>query len=101
MTLTVFVEQLDEHTYRAETSQPIALSAQGGSREEALSQLRALAERKMASGDFVRLEVGGLESASPWSRFAGVWKDHPELEEFRQNVAEYRRQIDEEEPASA
>jgi acyl-CoA reductase-like NAD-dependent aldehyde dehydrogenase len=41
MQVTVFVEQLDEQTYRAETAQPIALVTEGRTRDEAIEQLRA------------------------------------------------------------
>ena len=29
-----------------------------------------------------------------WMKFAGVWKDHPEFDQFQQNVADYRQSLD-------
>ena len=34
MQVTVFIERLDEHTYRAETAQPVALVTEGRRRDE-------------------------------------------------------------------
>jgi len=44
MQVTVFVERLDEQTYRAVTAQPITLVAEGRTRDEALERLRVLAQ---------------------------------------------------------
>lgn len=39
MQLTVLVERIDDHTYRAETAQPVSLATEGHTREEALERL--------------------------------------------------------------
>ena len=44
MQMTVFVERLDEHTYRAETAQPVALVTEGRTRDEAIERLPVLAQ---------------------------------------------------------
>ncbi len=33
-------------------------------------------------------------SGHPWMKFEGVWKDHPEFDQFQQNVADYRQSLD-------
>jgi predicted RNase H-like HicB family nuclease len=57
MQVTVFVEQLDEQTYRAETAQPIALVTEGRTRDEAIERLRVLARKRLTAGEMVRLEI--------------------------------------------
>jgi hypothetical protein len=94
--LTVFVEQIDPKKFRAETSQPFALSTEGSSREEAIERMRELAQERLAAGEMVQIEVPGSVESSSWSRFAGIWKDHPDMEEYRRSIAEYRRRVDEE-----
>jgi predicted RNase H-like HicB family nuclease len=95
MNLTILVEQLDSDKFRAETSQPVSLTTEGSSREEAIQRLRELAERRLQGGELVRVEIKGNNQLSPWTRFAGVWKNHPEFDQYVENVAEYRRQVDE------
>ena len=53
MQVTVFVEQLDEQTYRAETTQPITLVTEGRTRDEAIEQLRVLAQQRLTEGEMV------------------------------------------------
>jgi len=93
--LTVFVEQIDPQKFRAETSQPVTLSTEGSSREEAIQRMRDLAQRRLAAGEMVQIDVPGLAESSPWSRFAGIWENHPDIDEYRNNIAEYRQQVDE------
>ena len=98
MNLTVFVEQIDPRKFRAETTQPVALSTEGSSREEAIERMRDLAQQRLAAGEMVQIEVPGLAESSPWSRFAGIWRDHPDMDEYRESIAEYREQVDEDQP---
>jgi hypothetical protein len=93
--VTVFVEQIEPQRFRAETSQPVALSTEGSSPEEAIQRLRDLAQKRLAAGEIVRIEIPGLVESSPWTRFAGIWRDHPDIDEYGENIAEYRRRVDE------
>ena len=94
MIVNAFVEQLEEKRYRVSISQPVALSAEGGSREEAIEQLRQLAGKRMAAGEVVPIDLPGTQRQDPWLDAAGVWKDHPDMDEYLENIAEYRRQVD-------
>ena len=55
MQVTVFVEQLDEQTFRAETAQPLVLVTEGRTREEAIEQLRIMAQRRLTTGEIVHV----------------------------------------------
>jgi hypothetical protein len=95
MQLTVLVERIDEQTYRAETAQPVSMTTEGRTRDEALARLLKLAQRRLATGEMVHLELSDVAGAHPWLPYAGIWKDHPEVDALLDNIAEYRRQLDE------
>jgi hypothetical protein len=47
-----------------------------------------------AGAEIVPLEIG--QPAAPYAKYAGTWKtDEPLIEEWKQAIAEYRRQMDE------
>jgi hypothetical protein len=94
MQVTVFVEQLDEQTYRAETAQPIALVTEGRTRDEAIERLRALAKRRLTMGEMVRLDIPEIAVPHSWVPFAGLWKDHPDLDAVLDHIAAERRRRD-------
>jgi hypothetical protein len=94
MNLTVLVEKMSDKRFRATSTQPFVLESEGTSREQALERLRQLAVERFQSGEIVNLELPGIREDQPWRKFVGVWKDHPDLGEVRENIAEYRRQVD-------
>jgi predicted RNase H-like HicB family nuclease len=94
MQVTVFVEQLDERTYRAETTQPITLVTEGRTRDEAIERLRVLAQQRLTDGEMVCLEIPEVAVPHPWVPFAGIWKDHPDLDAVLEHIAEARRRLD-------
>jgi hypothetical protein len=94
MQVTVFVERLDEQTYRAETAQPVVLVTEGRTRDEALERLRVLAQHRLTAGEMVRLDLPEVPVPHPWVPFAGIWKDHPDLDAVLEHIAAARRQLD-------
>jgi predicted RNase H-like HicB family nuclease len=94
MQVTVFVEQLDEQTYRAETAQPIALVTEGRTRDEAIAQLQLLAQQRLNAGEVVSLDIPEVAVPHPWVPFAGIWKDHPDLDAVLEHIAAERRRLD-------
>ena len=97
MEMTVLIEPKDGR-FRASTSQPITMETEGASREEALERLRDLAISRRAGGELVSVSLPSGDSRQPWMKFAGIWKDNPDFDQFVRNVAEYRHTVDE--PAS-
>ena len=92
--MTVFVERLDEQTYRAETTQPIMLVTEGWTRDEAIERLRALAQQRLTEGEMVCLEIPEIAVPHPCVPFAGIGKDHPDLDAVLEHIAEARRHLD-------
>jgi predicted RNase H-like HicB family nuclease len=94
MEVTVFVERLDDQTYRAETAQPIVLVTEGRTRDEAIERLQVLARQRLAAGEMLRLEIPEAAVPHPWVPFAGIWKDHPDLDAVLKHITQERRKRD-------
>jgi predicted RNase H-like HicB family nuclease len=94
MQVTVFVERLDEQTYRAEMAQPITLVTEGRTRDEAIERLRLLAQQRLTTGEMVRLEIPDVTTPHPWVPFAGIWRDHPDLDAVLEHIAAERQRLD-------
>jgi hypothetical protein len=94
MQVTVFVERLDVQTYRAETAQPIVLVTEGRTRDEAIERLRMLAQQRLIAGEMVHLDIPEITAPHPWVPFAGIWRDHPDLDAVLEHIAEERRKRD-------
>jgi len=94
MTLTVLVERVDDHTYRAETSQPVSLCAEGSTRDEAVRRLRELAVQRLSGGEVLEIRIPEVPGRDAWSTFAGIWKDHPDFDALLENIADCRREVD-------
>ena len=93
MEITVLLEPKEGCGYRASSGSPLATEAEGISREEAFSNLRARIENKIRSGaEILTLEVG--KPAHPWARFAGTLQNDPLSEAWVQAMAEYRTSVD-------
>ncbi len=93
MQIPVLIET-GTYGYRATTGQPLALSADGATREEALGQLRKAMKTRLGAG----AEIAPLEVASsehPLAPYAGMYKDNPLFDAWQQAIADYRRQADE------
>jgi hypothetical protein len=88
---SVFVEKLATKKYRASTTHPIPLETEGRTRDEAVKRLCALARKRLAAGEWQQVSLPGPPESNPWVAYAGVWKDHPDFEDFLRNIADYRR----------
>src|SRR5438876_11894262 len=95
----VLVEKLGAKKYRASTSQPIPLESEGRSPNEAVKRLCALARKRLAAGEWQHVSLPGPPQSNPWVAYAGVWKDHPDFDDFLKNIAEYRRATDASDPS--
>ena len=93
MEIPVLIEPVPGSGFRATGGAPFALTAEGPTREEALRNLRSLVEGRLGNGaEVVSLKV---PAEHPWAEFAGTLRDEPLLDEWKQAMRDYRRQIDE------
>jgi hypothetical protein len=93
MQIPVVVERVKGNGYSARSAEPIAVTARGPTRDEALSRLREkIAARLQKGTELVGLEVG--PQVNPWLKAAGMFKDDPWIEDWIESMAEYRRQVE-------
>ena len=95
MQIPVLIEPIP-NGFRARSGEPLVLTAEGATREEALAKLRDQVARKIADGaEVTPLEVGP-PFLHPWDSFAGTWVEgDPFIAEWEKEVEEYRRRMDE------
>lgn len=94
MQIPVLIEPVGRNGYRARATEPFAVTARGATREEALAKLRAKIESRLKKGaSIVGLDVGA--APHPWMEFAGMFKDDPWIEDWKQSIREYRKKVDE------
>jgi hypothetical protein len=110
--LPVLIEAVAGSRYVARVGPPFDWSAEGATPDEALGKLREEAANRVATGTRVAtlamppapdpladLRAKGAiiapsPGSNPWLAIAGMWKDDPTIDEFRQAIEEYRREID-------
>jgi len=90
MRLTVFVEPTSDGNFVASTSQPIFLQSRASSPDKAVQELQKLAEERLAGGKCLDVTIATNSEKIPWLKFAGIWKDHPDIEDYLDNVSQYR-----------
>jgi hypothetical protein len=95
MQIPVLIEQVSGNGYRASGGEPLKLSAEGATREEALERLRNLIQDRLAQGaEVVPLSVENKRH--PWDEFVGTWDENdPVIQEWEKAVEEYRREAEE------
>jgi hypothetical protein len=93
MDIPVLVEPVANNGFRAVSGEPLHLETEAPTREEAIGKLRLLIERRMASGaEVVAVSVG--VSPHPLAPFAGMLKDDPALQPWKQAMVDYRKKRD-------
>jgi hypothetical protein len=93
MDIPVLIEPLANNGFRAVSGEPLPLQTEAPTREEAVRKLRQLIERRVANGaEVVTVSIG--ESTHPLAGFAGMLKDDPLVEPWKQAMSDYRQQRD-------
>src|SRR5438046_1929071 len=96
MEIPVLVEPVNNNGYRARSGEPLVLEAHGATEEEAVTNFKALLAARIAAGTKVfAVEVPGT-TPDPWLKLAGMYDpEDPLVQQWIQNMADYRREIDE------
>jgi hypothetical protein len=96
MQVPISIEPTGLGGFRAQSVPPFTAVAEGSTREEAVSKVRAELNKQLEQGkEVVMVEVGTKEE-NPWLKMAGRLKDNPLFDEWRAEVEAYRRQCDSE-----
>jgi predicted RNase H-like HicB family nuclease len=97
MDIPVLIEPVAGNGYRAKCGEPLPITAEGKTRDEAIANLRRLVEQRVAAGaEVAALRLRGDCAANPWVEFAGMYDpDDPVVRDWEKAMAEHRRKIDE------
>ncbi len=87
----VLIEKVGDNGYRANVLAWPGNSVEAATREEALKKIRSTIQQKLTTADLVTLE---FPVANPWLKFAGMWADNPDFDEFVGEIDRFRREID-------
>lgn len=99
MQVATLIEPIGARGFRAKIGSPFEITVEAASRQEAVQQLRACLQQRMAAGaELVTLEMNTTTHA--WAEFAGDLKDDPMLDDWKNAMAEYRAQVDREQAGS-
>jgi predicted RNase H-like HicB family nuclease len=93
MQIPVLLEPVAGNGFRARSGEPVPISAEGSTREEALRNLQRLLENMVRHG----AEIAALEIPSrshPLAPFAGMLADDPLFDEWIQAMREYREKAE-------
>lgn len=79
--------------FRAKTGEPWLASAEGGTEDEAISQVQQMVRTRIAAG--AKLLMMPVESEiNPWLAMSGFIKDSPLADAWEQSMKEYRDKND-------
>lgn len=93
MPIQVLVEPIAKNGFRATSGAPLAVSVEAPTREKALAKLKKQLQARLKKGaELVPVEL--TPQAHPWVEFAGMFKDDPWIDDWKQSVDEYRRAKD-------
>jgi|SRR5208337_1279796 len=93
MQIPILIEPIVGNGYRARGGEPLALTAEGTTQEEALANLKKKLQAKLCRGAVVVSLELPLQS-HPMAEFAGMFKDDPWLKDWKKSMTAYRRKVD-------
>jgi predicted RNase H-like HicB family nuclease len=93
MQIPILIEKVAENGYRARGGEPLALSAEGASQEEALVNLKEKLQARLGQ-DSVVVPLELPSPTHPLAKFAGMFKGDPLIKEWKKSMRAYRRKVD-------
>jgi hypothetical protein len=92
MQVPVLIEPMSGTGFRASGFQ---ITAEGATREEALKRLRDELDARIKAG--AEIVYVDMPAENPWMKMAGMYKDNPMFDEWKQAMADYRDAVDNDE----
>ncbi len=93
MRIAVLIESVPGNGFRARGGEPLALSAEGTTRDEAIARLKSLIADRLAVGaELFSLDVETMEH--PLAPVPGWSQDDPLLDEWQEAIENYRRRVE-------
>jgi hypothetical protein len=93
MQIPILIEPVAGNGYLARGGEPLALTAEGASQEEALANLKEKLQARLCNGAVVVSLELALQP-HPLAEFAGMFKGDPLIKEWKKSMAAYRRKVD-------
>lgn len=93
MQIPILIEPIAGNGYRARGGEPLALTAEGGTQEEALANLKEKLQARLSRGAVV-VPFELPSQPHPLAEFVGMFKDDPLIEEWKKSMKAYRRKRD-------
>lgn len=95
MSVSTLIEPIPGRGYRVSTRNPVEITVEAESREEAIREFQAVLRARLAAGAEI-IDVDADDGPNPWIEYAGDLVDDPLLEDWKQAMSEYRDQVDRE-----
>jgi len=97
MQYQILIEHPNQNGYVASVIGLPNCVAEGATEDEALNRVKLRLKARLAQSKIVTVEVDvpvrGM-TGNPWIDSAGVYKDDPTYDEFLEEIAKYRRELD-------
>jgi predicted RNase H-like HicB family nuclease len=93
MQIPILIERIDGNGFLARGGEPLALTAEGGSKEEALANLKEKLQARLAGGALV-VPFDLPAQPHPLAEFVGMFKDDPLIKEWKKSMKAYRKKRD-------
>jgi predicted RNase H-like HicB family nuclease len=94
MKVPVLVEPAGERGFRATCLTLCGVEAFGTTRDEAVTGVHDMIRQRVSSGEYREFEVSANGDLNPILALAGTWEGREDIDEFIENIDEYRRQLD-------
>ena len=94
MTYPILLESKKQGGYTATVLGWPDCTAQGATRQEALTRIRQVLIERLTQAEIVPLEIEAPQPEHPWLEFAGMFKDNPVFDEVLAEIETYRRELD-------
>jgi hypothetical protein len=94
MEIPILVEPVNANGFRARSGEPLVLTVDGATEEEAVRNLSDAIQQRLRTGaKLLSLKVEAPEA--PWKALAGRLRDNPRYDAWQQAMAEHRQQVEE------
>jgi predicted RNase H-like HicB family nuclease len=94
-TLHILLEHNDQGNAIATVLELPNCQAEAPTREQALEALKQRIETRLEKAEILSVEIQPTSiPENPWMKFAGIFKDDPQFDEFQQCIQDYRQEID-------
>ncbi len=103
MTYQILVQSKQNNLFAASVIGIPDCVAQGKTEEEALLNAKETLRRRLSEGKVYTVEIENGQpkpEENPWLKIIGSAEHDPDWEQFQENIAAYRRELDAEEAAN-